>query len=51
MDTPTISSVKLDKHQDQKKLESFEINLLQTQRKKEYENFKKQQIDKINVLK
>ena len=39
------------KIQDQKKLESFEINLLQTQRKKEFENFQKHQDDKINNLK
>ena len=37
--------------QDQKKLENFEINLLQTQRKKEYESFQKHQNDKINSLK
>ena len=47
-----IASIRQDvKHQEQKKLESFEINLLQTQRKKEYENFQKQQVDKINSLK
>ena len=37
--------------QAQKKLENFEINLLQTQRKKEYENFLQQQNYKINSLK
>ena len=37
--------------QTQKKLENFEINLLQTQRKKEYENFLQQQNKKIIGLK
>ena len=39
------------KFDEQKKFENFELNLLQNQRKKEYENFQKKQDDKINKLK
>ena len=48
----TSNSIKEEERpHDQKKLENFEINLLQTQRKKEYENFQKSQEDKIKNLK
>ena len=45
------SSIKHEQNLQEKKLENFEINLLQSQRKKEYENFQMQQHDKINNLK
>ena len=46
-----IVDINSSKVNEQKKLESFEINMLQNQRKKEYETFKKQQDDKIYSLK
>ena len=46
--TVDINSSKVN---EQKKLENFEINMLQNQRKKEYETFQKQQDDKIYNLK
>ena len=36
---------------DQKKIENFEINLLQTKRKIEYDNFQKNQDEKTTILK
>ena len=51
MNNKLIVDINSSKVNEQKKLESFEINMLQNQRKKEYDTFQKQQDDKIYNLK
>jgi hypothetical protein len=47
----TSNLMKEEKRPQEKKLENFEINMLQNQKKKEYENFQKTQEEKIKTIK
>ena len=47
----TSNLMKEEKKPQEKKLENFEINMLQNQKKKEYENFQKTQEEKIKTIK